>query len=328
MKKRKDGRFQIAKTIDGKRKYFYGDTRIEALEKLQAYEKETSRPRTFGEIAEAWQDEYWDGFAYGTRNCYRSSLIRALERFGDAAADDIEPMSIQALLEQMKQQNYSLKAVKTQKTVVSTIYKYGMLRGMCRTNPATVTKIPKGLSKELRLPPSDEALEKIKADREWLYPQILIYTGCRRGEALALTYEDFDLDNNTVNINKEIVFESNEPHLVYRTKTSAGKRKIPLVNALKIQIPKGKEGAIFDNITLRSFKTLWDKYCKRLEIEVTPHQLRHAYATMLYDAGVDVKIAQKLLGHSSLKMTVDIYTHIRESRLDDVAEQLNSFLNL
>lgn len=327
MKKRKDGRFQIAKTIDGKRKYFYGDTRVEAYEKLQAYEKDKSRPRTFGEIAGAWQDEYWDGFAPGTRNCYRSSLARALDAFGKESADDVEPMEIQALLETLKRQNYSLKAVKTQKTVVSTIYKYGMLRGMCRTNPATVTKIPKGLSKELRLPPDDETIKKIKADREWLYPQILLYTGCRRGEALALTYEDFDFEKGTVNIDKEIIFESNEPRLVHRTKTHAGKRTVPLVKALREQIPENKTGAVFDDITLRRFKTLWDKYCKRLEIEVTPHQLRHAYATMLYDAGVDVKIAQRLLGHSSLKMTMDIYTHIRESRLDDVAEQLNSFLN-
>lgn len=55
--------------------------------------------------------------------------------------------------------------------------------------------------------------------------------------------------------------------------------------------------------------------------------LRHAYATMLYDAGVDVKIAQKLLGHSSLKMTMDVYTHIKESLLGDAAAQLNSFIN-
>lgn len=115
MKKRKDGRFQIAKTVDGKRKYFYGDTRVEAYEKLQAYEKDKSRPRTFAEIAGAWQDEYWDGFAPGTRNCYRSSLARALDAFGKESADDIEPMKIQALLETLKKQNYSLKAVKTQK---------------------------------------------------------------------------------------------------------------------------------------------------------------------------------------------------------------------
>ena len=48
-------------------------------------------------------------------------------------------------------------------------------------------------------------------------------------------------------------------------------------------------------------KTEWKHYCDRLGFEVTPHQFRHAYATMLYDAGIDVKMAQKLLGHSSEK---------------------------
>lgn len=325
MKKRADGRFRTSAVIDGKRKYFYGETRAEAYRKLEEFQKERVRPRTFSEIAAAWKNEYWDTFAYGTRNCYRSSVERALSTFGNVEADEVEPMTVQRLLEDMKKQKYSQKAVKTQKTVVSTIYKYGNLHGMCKTNPATVCKIPKDLPKENREPPTDEEIAKIKSDKEWLYPQILLYTGCRRGEALALTYEDFDFENNTVNIDKEIVFESNEPHLVHRTKTQAGKRKVPLVNALRDQIPKNKQGMIFQN-TLRTFKTQWSKYCKRLEIDVTPHQLRHAYATMLYDAGIDVKLAQKLLGHSSIKMTQDVYTHIRESRMEGVSDKLNSFI--
>ena len=92
------------------------------------------------------------------------------------------------------------------------------------------------------------------------------------------------------------------------------------------QIPRNKKGALFSN-TLRTFKTEWKHYCKRLGFEVTPHQFRHAYATMLYDAGIDVKMAQKLLGHSSIKMTQDIYTHIRLSRLGDTAEKLNAHIN-
>ncbi len=326
MKKRKDGRFRVSVTTNGKRKYFYGDTRAEAYEKLQAYEKDKSRPRTFAEIAEAWQDEYWDGFAPGTRTYYRAVLRRALDTLGNTVADDVTPMDVQKILETMKQQNYALKTVKAQKIVISTIYKHGMLHGMCRTNPATAARIPQNLRYTKREPPSDKTIEKIKKDTSWLYPQVLLYTGCRRGEALALTYEDFDFINNTVNIDKEVLVESCDRKVLHRTKTHAGLRKVPLVKALRDQIPKGKTGAMFTEEQF-SFQKKWDTWCKRLEIEVTPHQLRHAYATMLYDAGVDVKIAQRLLGHSSLKMTMDIYTHIRESRLDDVAEQLNSFLN-
>lgn len=326
MKKRKDGRYVVSKTIDGKRTVAYGKTRDEARERLAAKLGEYSREKTFAEIAKAWQDAKWEGFAYGTRNCYRSSIERAVAAFGDVPHSKVTPQDIQILLEQMREQKYSQKAVKTQKTVVSTIYRYAMLHGMATSNPATVCEIPRGLSKEVREPPSEDDMKIIEADTSWLYPQVLLWTGCRRGEALALTYEDFDFEEMLVNIDKEIIFESNEPRLVHRTKTEAGKRKVPLLDILADQIPRNKKGQLFKN-TLRTFKTEWAHYCKRLGIDVTPHQFRHAYATMLYDAGVDVKSAQKLLGHSSIKMTQDVYTHIKESRLkSDTRNILNNHI--
>ena len=60
---------------------------------------------------------------------------------------------------------------------------------------------------------------------------------------------------------------------------------------------------------------------------ITPHQLRHAFATILFDAGIDVKVAQELLGHSSIQVTRDIYTHIRKSRMESTAETLNKYLS-
>ena len=56
---------------------------------------------------------------------------------------------------------------------------------------------------------------------------------------------------------------------------------------------------------------------------VTPHQLRHAYATMCYELGVDAKDAQQLLGHSKVEVTLDTYTHIRQARRSAVADKLN-----
>ena len=56
---------------------------------------------------------------------------------------------------------------------------------------------------------------------------------------------------------------------------------------------------------------------------VTPHQLRHAYATMLFEADIDAKDAQQQLGHSRIDVTLDTYTHIRRKRLNDIAEKLN-----
>lgn len=56
------------------------------------------------------------------------------------------------------------------------------------------------------------------------------------------------------------------------------------------------------------------------------HQLRHSYATMLFECGIEVKDAQDLLGHSTIAMTQDVYTHIRDKRKEDTAALLNKQL--
>ena len=55
----------------------------------------------------------------------------------------------------------------------------------------------------------------------------------------------------------------------------------------------------------------------------TAHQLRHTYATMLYDAGVDVKSAQKFLGHSDIQVTLKIYTHLSEGKEQAAVDAIN-----
>ena len=58
---------------------------------------------------------------------------------------------------------------------------------------------------------------------------------------------------------------------------------------------------------------------------MTPHIVRHGYATMLHDAGIDAKDAQELLGHAQVSTTLDTYTHITKKRRTEVAEKLNKY---
>ena len=60
---------------------------------------------------------------------------------------------------------------------------------------------------------------------------------------------------------------------------------------------------------------------------LTPHQLRHAFATICFDADLSAKDAAQLLGHSKVELTMDVYTHIRQSRAQRTAEQLNAFVS-
>lgn len=65
---------------------------------------------------------------------------------------------------------------------------------------------------------------------------------------------------------------------------------------------------------------------KAVATDITPHLLRHTYATMLYEAGVDIKTAQYLLGHSTIQVTLDIYTHLQKGKDHDAATKLNEFI--
>lgn len=147
MKKRKDGRYFVTRKIDGKSVSVYGKSPAEVYRKLEERMHEAKRPKTFAEIAKAWYDAKWDSFAYGTQNCYRSAYLRALEALGNIPNTEVTPLDVQRILEQMKAQKYSLKAVKTQKTVITTMYKYAILMDNAQTNPASYCEIP-SLGKE------------------------------------------------------------------------------------------------------------------------------------------------------------------------------------
>jgi integrase len=60
--------------------------------------------------------------------------------------------------------------------------------------------------------------------------------------------------------------------------------------------------------------------------DVTPHQLRHAFATILYDAGVGEVDTMAIMGHSSIKVTREVYTHIRQERMEQTTKQINEYL--
>lgn len=77
------------------------------------------------------------------------------------------------------------------------------------------------------------------------------------------------------------------------------------------------------------FKRLWDTHVRKAAAipDVHSHMLRHTYATTLYHAGIDLRTAQRLLGHSSIQMTANIYTHLEAQDSLAAALKLNNYLD-
>ncbi len=289
----------------------------------------------FNDIADTWSTEAFPQLAYRTLSCYKAPLYRAKNYFYNNYIEDITHLQVKSYMDYLVNQfSYSKKTIKNYRIVLSMIFKYAVVNDIIDNNPVSDVSIPKGLKSSHRLPPSDTEIEKIKNNVNsdfGLFYYFLLYTGIRRGEALALTYEDIDWSNSLIHINKTLYHKHNNPE-IKTPKTECGIRYIPLLNPLKKVLDKNKTGIIFHDdagkyMTASQVETKIKWYRRNTGIECSPHQLRHEYATILHEANIVDKDAQELLGHAQISTTKDIYTHISPKRLKKTAEKLNEYLS-
>jgi len=342
-KKRKNGYYQTQKTftIEGKKitHTFYYKTQKELTEKVAAFRaKQTELAKHyFKAVAEEWQEVHWQEINSNTRTCYTASYNRAIEEFGEVPIADITPLDIQNYIDSLAAKRFSKQTVKIHRIVLTLIFKYAMLHGYVTFNAVEPTRIPRNLKKSKRDIPSDDEIQKVihGIDEEFgFFAFFLLFTGCRKGEALALQWRDFNMEERTIHISKTIIYSElnqNTPIVQDKTKTESGDRYIHIPNALFDKLRPGKSSYyVFGGktpLTKSQLRKRWEKYKKATGITFTPHQLRHAYATMLYESDVREKDAQRLMGHSSIQVTKDVYTHISNERAHQTYNQLDEYIS-
>ena len=181
---------------------------------------------------------------------------------------------------------------------------------------------------------------------------LAITTGLRRGELLGLRWDDADLEGGTLRVGRALVREGGR-YSLGETKTKRGRRRVNLtprtVGVLKDHRKRQLEermkladlhedhGLIFatnvgtpvgtpvnpENLVKRSFKPL----LKKAELpEIRFHDLRHTCATLLLGRGVHPKLVQELLGHATIAMTLDTYSHYLPSMGDQAASAMGDAL--
>ena len=335
MKQRADGRWVKVKVINGKSISFYSKKKTEkaALKDIESqmlkYVEEKSKKMLFKDIAIDWKYEHMENLSYKTWQGYSAHYNRALKEFGELYISEIQTADIQLFITGLAKQKYAFKTVKHALNVISLIFDFAIMKKQLSQNPCDYVKIPQGLERKERELPSEEEIQKVINSTNChfgTFAYLLLFTGLRRGEALALHSDNIDFEKNIININQSVYFKSNRPELK-EPKTKAGYRQVYLIDRLK-PLLEGKKGFIFGGdspMTEQAFRRAWERYIKESGVNVTPHQLRHAYATMLYDSGIEAKSAQRLLGHSDIKITLQTYTHISESRQKNDFEKLNSW---
>lgn len=333
MKKRADGRYCKQIRINGKIKSFYGKSEREINRKILAYQDTKEKGEIFKTVAEEWLDEYLLNTPYTTfKKCGKSAYLSLLQEFGNERIKNITSHDVDIFLKRLASKDYAQKTVATYKSIFNQIFKFAIVNGYANINPVTSVSLPKNLKKSIRKMPDTKEIEIVNTLHKGFgfLAYFLLYTGLRISEALALNYEDIDRENKIINVNKKIVHDGNNPILINETKTESGTRTVILLDRVAKYLPNKKHGIIFcneheDYLTKKQLACRWDKMRKENNLTLTAHQLRHAYATMLFEAVIEAKDAQELMGHKDIKLTQDIYTHIRQERKSETAEKLNSF---
>lgn len=327
---RKDGRLQTIVTKKGIRRVFYARTDREMLQKLTDYQEAVDNGPYFREVAEEWWEQHQSTLSPNSLRNYIPAYRRAVEEFGDARIRTITPVQVDTYLH-MFGQTHAQKTTATQLGIINQIFRYARIHSYIESVPTDIITVPRGLKKIPRLLPSEKDVQAVQNHIEYpimgLFAYLLLYSGLRRGEALALQYKDIDRDQKKIYVEKSLCSYQNDP-IIKKPKTEAGRREVPLVNALLEVLPnKSTSEYIFLRdghlITDSDFETLWGWYRDEAKISASPHQLRHWFATLLYDAGIDRFEAARYMGHTTAQMT-EIYTHITKSRSASSLDRLNA----
>lgn len=342
MKRRSDGRYQKYITMpDGKPKILYSSAANERLavkdfnEQIMNIKKKQTESVLFSSVAEKWEEARFHKMENNTLKGYRSGLKTAVEYFGNIDVREIKPTDIQKFVDDLEKKKLSPKTIKNKFSVLSLILKYAIFLGEIELDPSSTVAKPKVGKKQKRDQASEVDQEKIFAsvDKPFgVFALFLLTTGCRRGEALALTPKDIDTKKKLVKITKTVEWIGQKPQIKQCPKTDAGIREIPIhEKMIEYLMPLMNQKYLFhsksgDLFPESQFERAWNRYKKESGVDCTPHQLRHSYATILFDAGIDVKTAQRWLGHADIKTTLEIYTHLSESRIDKSIESITSFV--
>ncbi len=305
---------------------------------------------TFIDIAHRWVDVAHPDIMPHTRRTYHTMIDKHLKSLHHIELKKLKPLHLQSVLKEMYDNGLSDNMMRDAKIIASAILNFAMDNDLLFRNVFARVSVPKR-GKAERMPITEEQKDLIlrtwRGHRMGVAVLVMLYCGLRRGEIVALTWNDVDFDAMTISVTKAATFGQNQPK-IKRPKTAAGNRIVPFPAQLLPIFKEAKQNkslyvcpaADGSMMTNTAWTTSWNSYMHYLNIQAggrdasrsnpkvvaidrfTAHQLRHTYATMLYDAGVDVKTAQDFLGHADPSVTMNIYTHLSSQKKESAIHAL------
>ena len=243
---------------------------------------------------------------------------------------DCTPLQIDREIARMSRQSLSAKTIRNTIGFLSASFRYAIKMGQLKENPCDKATLPKGEYKEVRILRKDEIMPFLNAiadapiDDRVAY-LLALFLGLRRSEILGLKESDVDIINGMISVHNTrhrvdgVDYDSD-------TKTERSTRVLALPDILIVEIARLLEThrqlkyGHCSYLVQNGFGGLYSPGCltqrlRRLQEEhnlpfVSLHKLRHTYASLLNESGVDMAQISRQLGHSNLSTTQSVYTHV------------------
>ena len=340
---RKDGRVVGEYEANGKKRYVYGKSKKDVAAKLakaivdrDAGLVYDSGKLTVGAYLDKWLDTIRDTLR--KRTVQRHEQIARLHlkpTLGKVKLDKLNALQLQTLYRQKLDSGLSPRTVQIIHATLYKALKQAVRWQLIPRNVAEAVNSPKAPKAEinpLTVAQVKSLLNAARGDRlEALYI-LAVTTGLRSGELLGLQWRDVDLEARVLQVRRTVFNgEVNAP------KTARSNRSIKLSNIATDALrrhPRAFEWVFSSNAgTSMSVHNLhnrsWKPLLKRagLPLSTRFHDLRHTCATLLISKGVHPKLVQELLGHSSIEMTLDTYSHVLPNMGDAAAGAMDDALS-
>ena len=363
MKRREDGRYckqiLVGYKPDGtkKMKTVYGKTIKEVEHKANEVYRQielgvnVSEKLTVAQWADIWLKTFKIDVANNTYERYAGIVRNQINpTLGEILLTNVKLNILKKLINDMSDK-YAPATVKKTKDVLHQIFKQAVRSQYIPINPAENIVTPKFYQQDRETIPAahiKNIVEFCKDYKHGAFIMTLLYTGLRRGEILALQVKDIDFGDGQISVNKAVEFLGNSPNIKV-PKTPKSIRTIPILSPLVPYLERvmagrdendyvfvGHDGNLYTKSSIqrlfKAFNRDYNQYIANLKTELdkpvsfTMHQFRHTFCTMMYDAGVDVKMAQNILGHSSINVTLEIYTHLSQYKNKINVDKMNTYI--
>lgn len=341
----------------GGRKYVYRRTEAELIAEMNRLRGELARGElaptermTVAAYLEQWLDGVLPSVGYNSRASYRQRVARLLvnSRIGRVRLSALTAMDVQRALAALSPR-YAPETVRQSRSILCHALSDAVRWGVIPRNVAELTASPKVPKTEPAALSEEQVQLLIEGTRtDYYHPLwcLIVTTGLRLGEATGLKWRDVDLKRGRLSVGRKLYREKGRGMQLAETKTSGSRREVRLAPwvsellrchragqaELKLHCGAGwnRGDLVFVNsngngIDPSNLHKVWDRTLARLGLpELDIHDLRHTVASVLLRRGVHPKKVQALLGHSSIRTTMDRYSHLIPADADQAAEEMEA----